>query len=85
MERAKWLLLMNVKCKLQAMGWGFYHGNIASPVSGGFVPKLLHFNRHPRDVGRSYLSRSPSVVSGARINRIIMGGTLLRRAFDTTT
>jgi len=36
---------------------GFYHGNIASPVSGGFVPKLLHFNRHPRDVGRSYLSR----------------------------
>jgi hypothetical protein len=23
MERAKWLLLMNVKRKLQAMGWGF--------------------------------------------------------------
>ena len=29
-------------------GW-FYQGNIASAVSGGFVPKLLHFNSpcHP--------------------------------------
>jgi hypothetical protein len=37
--------------KVQATGdgVGFYHGNIASPVSGGFVPKLLHFNSlwHP--------------------------------------
>jgi hypothetical protein len=44
-------------------GW-FYRGNIASAVSGGFVPKLLHFNSlcHPRDVGRSELSRNPVVV-----------------------
>ncbi len=39
----------------------FYHGNIASPVSGGFVLKLWHFNSlcHPRNVRRSELSRSP--------------------------
>jgi hypothetical protein len=32
---------------VQATGDGvwFYHGNIASPVSGGFVPNPLHFNR----------------------------------------
>jgi hypothetical protein len=67
MERAEWFLSMNVKCKLLAMG-GFYHGNIASPVSGGFVPKLLHFNSlcHPRDAGRSELSRSPVVGSLTR-------------------
>jgi hypothetical protein len=33
--------------RVQAAGDGvwFYHGNIASPVSGGFVPNPLHFNR----------------------------------------
>jgi hypothetical protein len=42
MERAEWLLLMTVKCKL--LGCGFTMAISSSPVSGGFVPKLLHFN-----------------------------------------
>jgi len=57
MERAEWLLLMNIKCKLLAMEGDFYKGNIASAVSGGFVPKLLHFipkGKAGRSASRQY-------------------------------
>jgi hypothetical protein len=59
MERAEWLLVMNVTT---GDGAWFYHGNVASPVSGGFAPKRLLFNSlcHPRDVGRSELSKRAS-------------------------
>jgi hypothetical protein len=39
MERAKWLLLMNVKGKLQAMGWGFTTG-----ISQALFPEVLFPN-----------------------------------------
>jgi len=85
MERAEWLILMTVKCKLLAMEVWFYHGNIASPGSGGFVPKLLHFNSlsHPRDAGRSELSRSPvvgSLTSEVTINALVLTGLASFRA-----
>ena len=59
LERAEWLLLMNIKCKLLAMAGGFT-GAISQALFPEFLirPKLLHFYRlcHPRDVGCSELS-----------------------------
>src|SRR5712692_8164826 len=63
MERAEWLLLMNIKCKLLAMAGGF-----TGAISQELFPEDLFPNfctstvyATPRDVGRSELSRSPLV------------------------
>ena len=68
LERAEWLLLMNIKCKLLAMAGGFTRA-----ISQGLFPEVLFPNfctstvyATPRDVGRSELSRSLSDVSEAR-------------------
>jgi hypothetical protein len=42
MERAEWLLLMNIKCKLLAMEGDFTRA-ISQALFPGFVRKLLHF------------------------------------------
>jgi hypothetical protein len=67
MERAEWLLLMNIKCKLLATAGGFTSAIAQALFPEVFVPKLLHFNSLcPRDLGRSELSRSPVVGSLTR-------------------
>ena len=65
MERAEWLLLMNIKCKLLAMAGGF-----TGAISQALFPEVLFptfftstVHTTPRDVGRSELSRSPVVGS----------------------
>ncbi len=65
MERAEWLLLMNIKCKLLAMAGGFTRA-----IAQALFPEVLFpifctstVYVTPRDVGRSELSRSPVVGS----------------------
>ncbi len=72
MERAEWLLLMNIKCKLLAMAGGF-----TGAISQALFPEVLFptfftstVHTTPRDVGRSELSRSLSVVSEARVSKL---------------
>jgi hypothetical protein len=75
MERAEWLRLMNVKCKLLAMGDGFTRA-----ISQALFPEVLFPNfctstvyAIPRDMGRSDLSRSLRDVSEARVGKIGTG------------
>jgi hypothetical protein len=55
MERAEWLLLMNVKCKLLAMGCGFTMAISQALFPEVLFPILYTSTDHvtPRDVGRS--------------------------------
>ena len=45
MERAEWLLLVNVECKLLAKGCGFTMAISQALFPEGFVPNPLHFNQ----------------------------------------
>jgi hypothetical protein len=55
MERAEWLLLMNVKCKLLAMAGGFTMAISQALFPEVLFPILYTSPDHvtPRDVGRS--------------------------------
>jgi hypothetical protein len=76
MERAEWLLLMDVKCKLLAMA-----GGSTRALAQALFPEVLFPNfssstvyAAPRDVGRSELSKSGCGKSHQIDNALVLTG-----------
>ncbi len=72
MERAEWLLLMTVKCKLLAAGCGFTMAISQAPFPEvSFQTLALQQSLPPRDLGRSELSRTEENEMEQSVEKII--------------